>query len=407
MGPNSTDSALQNAPVSFFAQLIDRLPKQRILERFESKCPRHNATKYTAWDHFIALLFCHLAGCDSLREIDDGLYSACGKLNHVDAQPMKRTTLAYAIEHRPYSVFEQCYKMLLGYFQPCMTRRLRKFFAKKVYSLDSTIITVCLSRCEWTHYRTSKGGFKLHTIISNDYLLPQVMNLTKGKVHDAKQAQQAIEKLLAENVTVVMDRGYNDYKLFAWLTRRGTTFVARLKDNAVTTPLKKGVRSEGENYGDYEVQFDSEEGRKACEGLTFPVIHWHDTDNDRWFDFLTNDMELTPQQVAVLYQERLQIELFFKTLTQNLKVKSFIGTNENAVMNQIWTAVIVTLLVKVLGQIAKHNWTFPRLLHFLRLNLLTHKQLHTWLDHPDVRLKARKRTVERPPNTWKQAQLPL
>ena len=90
MGPNSTDSALQNAPVSFFAQLIDRLPKQRILELFESKCPRHNATKYTAWDHFIALLFCHLAGCDSLREIDDGLYSACGKLDHVDAQPMKR-----------------------------------------------------------------------------------------------------------------------------------------------------------------------------------------------------------------------------------------------------------------------------------------------------------------------------
>lgn len=121
MGPNSTDSALQNAPVSFFAQLIDRLPKQRILELFESKCPRHNATKYTAWDHFIALHFCHLAGCDSLREIDDGLYSACGKLNHVDALPMKRTTLAYANEHRPYNVFEQCYKMLLGYFQPCVT----------------------------------------------------------------------------------------------------------------------------------------------------------------------------------------------------------------------------------------------------------------------------------------------
>lgn len=155
------------------------------------------------------------------------------------------------------------------------------------------------------------------------------------------------------------------------------------------------------------MQFDSEEGRKACEGLTFRVIQWHDTDNDRWFDFLTNDMELTPQQVAVLYQERWQIELFFKTLKQNLKVKSFIGTNENAVMNQIWTAVIVTLLVKVLGQIAKHNWTFPRLLHFLRLNLLTHKQLHTWLDRPDVRLKAGKRTVERPPNAWEQAQLPL
>ena len=104
-----------------------------------------------------------------------------------------------------------------------------------------------MSRFEWAKYRTTKGGFKLHTIISNDYLLPQVMDLTEGRINDAKQARATLEKLPADNVTVVMDRGYNDYKLFGWLSSRGTTFVTRIKDNAVTTPLKKGKRTEGGN----------------------------------------------------------------------------------------------------------------------------------------------------------------
>ena len=251
MASNSTDFALQNAPTSFFAQLIDLLPKNRLLAHFDKHCPRRSATKFSAWDHFIALLFCHLAGCDSLRELDDGLYSACGKLNQLDAKPMKRTALAYANQTRSYRIFEQCYMLLLDYFKPTLGRRkLQKAFEKPVYSLDSTTITVCLSRFDWAKYRTSKGGFKLHTIIDNDHLMPCVMNLTTGKVHDAALAQTTIEKLPAANITVVMDRGYNDYSLFAWLSKRGTTFVTRLKDNAVTTPLKKGCRSEGDNYGD-------------------------------------------------------------------------------------------------------------------------------------------------------------
>lgn len=408
MASHSTDSALQNAPTSFFAQLLAQLPKARIQALFDQRCPRRSATKFSAWDHFIALLFCHLAGCDSLREIDDGLYSACGKLNHLDAQPMKRSTLAYANEKRSYRIFEDCYKLLLNHFQPMLGQgRLQKAFEKPVYSLDSTTITVCLSRFEWAKYRTTKGGFKLHTIISNDYLLPQVMDLTEGRVNDAKQARTTLEKQPADNVTVVMDRGYNDYKLFGWLSRRGTTFVTRIKDNAVTTPLKIGKRTEGENFGDYLIQFDSPAGREACGELYFRVVQWYDKDSDRWFDFLTNDMDLTPQQVAALYRERWQIELFFKKIKQNLKIKSFIGTNENAVMSQIWTAAIVTLLVEVLRQKSHHQWTFPRLLHFLRLNLMTHKQLQTWLDYPDIRLVAGKRTVERPPDEWKQVQLAL
>lgn len=123
MASNSTDSALQNVHISFFAQLIELLPKDRLLAHFDKHCPQRSATKFSAWDHFIALLFCHLAGSDSLREIDDGLYSACGKLNHLDARPMKRTVLAYANKTRSYRIFEQCYMLLLDYFKPMLGKK--------------------------------------------------------------------------------------------------------------------------------------------------------------------------------------------------------------------------------------------------------------------------------------------
>ncbi len=195
-------------------------------------------------------------------------------------------------------------------------------------------------------------GVKLYTIIDNDHLMSCVVKLTTGKAHDAAPVQTTIEKLPAANITVVVDRGYNDYSLFAELTKQGTTFVTRHKDNTVTTPPKKGYRSNGDNYGDYQFEFNSRAGREACGNLQFRVVQWHDTDNHRW-----------------------QIELFFKIIKQNLRIKSFIDTNENAVMSQVWKAAIVTLLIEVLKQRSLHKWSFPRLLHFVRLNLMTHKSL--------------------------------
>lgn len=404
---HSIDSSLQNAPTSVFAQIIELLPKNLIQSYLEEKCPKHNATKYGAWDHFIALLFCHLGGCDSLREIDDGLYAAYGKLNHVDAQAMKRTTLAYANEKRPYSIFEDIYYFLLDHFKSSLgLKRLGKSFKKPVYSLDSTTISVCISRFDWAKYQTRKGGIKLHTIISNDILLPQVISMTDARSSDVKLARSTIEKLPAEQVTVVMDRGYNDYDLFSWLTERGTSFVTRLRDDAVTSRLKDDVLDEGEGYGDYRFSFTSNTGKKLCGDKKFRLVQWHDETYDRWFDFITNDFDLTAEQVATLYKDRWQIELFFKKIKQNLKIKSFIGTNVNAVMSQIWTAAIVTLLVEVLRRKASYPWTFPRLLHFLRLNLLTHKKLSNWIHYPDLR-PLKDKSSEKPPEENPQMDLNL
>lgn len=196
-----------------------------------------------------------------------------------------------------------------------------------------------------------------------------------------------------------MDRGYNDYALFSWLTRRGTTFVTRLKDSAVTTSILEGMRAENSiaGWSDAKFCFDSVKGREACGDLEFRLINWYDSASEQHYRFITNDFDLTPEELATLYRERWQIELFFKKLKQNLKIKSFIGTSRNAVLCQIWTAAIMTLVVELIRNRADYPWSFSRLMTFLRMNLLTHKHLEEWIHRPDFRDVLVQDKVPKPP----------
>lgn len=396
------ESANQNALISFFAQLLKYLPRDWILQEDKRISPKCNAHKFSLWDQLVSLLFCHLAGSDSLREIEDGLISAVGKLQHLSAKAMGRTTLAYANEHRGYESAQKLYFRLLQTYRNLFNRHLDQDYLRPVYALDSTTISVCLTRFEWAHYRRAKGGFKLHTVLDEDIQLPVVMNMTHGKRADVKEAKAVIEALGNKDITVVMDRGYNDYALFMWLTRRGTKFVTRIKENAKTTRLKDDVIEETQTYGDYGFRFTQEQAQKVCGDTRFRLVQWYDSDNDRWFEFLSNDFDLTAQQIADLYRKRWEIELFFKKLKQNLKIKSFIGTSKNAVMNQIWTAAVATLLIEILRRIARYHWSFSRLLKFVGLNLLTYKKLNVWVNRPDFRVQK-----QSPPKNLRQMELDL
>ena len=402
MNTYCNESANQNAPISFFAQLLKYLPRDWILQEDKRISPKCNALKFSLWDQLVSLLFCHLAGCDSLREIEDGLISAVGKLQHLSAKAMGRTTLAYANEHRGYESAQKLYFRLLQTYRNLFNGHLDQDYLRPVYALDSTTISVCLTRFEWAHYRRAKGGFKLHTVLDEDIQLLVVMNMTHGKRADVKEAKAVIEALGNKDITVVMDRGYNDYALFMWLTRRGTKFVTRIKENAKTTRLKDDVIEETQTYGDYGFRFTQEQAQKVCGDIRFRLVQWYDSDNDRWFEFLSNDFDLTAQQIADLYRERWEIELFFKKLKQNLKIKSFIGTSKNAVMNQIWTAAVATLLIEILRRIARYHWSFSRLLKFVGLNLLTYKKLNVWVNRPDFRVQK-----QSPPKNLRQMELDL
>lgn len=391
---------MKPAPISLFAQIVQLIPQEIVLECL-GKYPEartSNAKRYTRWDQLMALLFCQLGSCDSLREIEDGLYSAIGKLEHVAASPLKRTTLAYLNEKRDFRFFKDLYFRLLHRYEKALGGRIGKRFEYPVYSLDSTTITLCMKLFSWARYNHVKGGIKLHTAVNNDTLMPEVIAMTEARYTDVRQAKRVISQL-PEFSVVVMDRGYNDYSLYYWLTERGTTFVTRLRDTAATTPLMHDQRGKGSNWGDYGFVFDNSKARELTHETPFRLVQWYDEESNRWFDFVTNNFELSAPDIAELYRERWQIELFFKKLKQNLKIKSFIGTTKNAVMSQVWTACICTLLVELLRRLSTFDWSFSRLMTFLRLNLLTHKPLLEWIHHPDVPndfLRRRKRENDPP-----------
>ena len=378
---------MQRATISMFAQLVQSMGCKLEFQHLVNKHQSDKASKgFSSWSQFIAMLFCQLTGAESLKEISDGLFSSLGKLNHIGAKAACRSTLGYVNQNRPYKLYEDFYYVLPDKFRHEIQGRLSERFTKPVYSLDSTTISLCLRLFEWAHHRRRKGGIKLHTLLNNDLCLPEVIVETPAKVSDIKGAKSILENIPKVSI-VVMDRGYNDYSLFKRLSEKGVTFVTRLKDNAVHTPLRKGLIQEDpdKKWGLYEMSFTGTQARKHCEDMRFRVVQWYDEKTDRWFEFLTNSKELTAPEVADLYKERWQIELFFKRIKQNLVIKSFIGTTENAVMTQIWTAAIAILLLELLRRRSRYNWTFCRLARYFKLNLMTCKSLEHWLNKPDIK----------------------
>ena len=192
-------------------------------------------------------------------------------------------------------------------------------FDKTVLSLDSTTISLCLSQFPWAHYRRAKGGVKVHTLLNNDTLLPEFMVMTNAKVHDVKAAKDQVLQQVPPHCILVMDRGYCDFGLFKALDEKGVVFVTRLKTNWQFKRTGQGVIDT--NYGDIKIQFVYVTAiNKVGKDNEYRAVKWYSKEGDRWFVFLTNASDgITAEQVAKLYKERWQIELFFKRMKQNRK----------------------------------------------------------------------------------------
>ena len=383
--------------ISFFAQIIKQIPR---LE-FNNIVQKHQADRFskrfTAWDQLIAMLWCQFSGAESLREIEIGLQSGVGRLQHINARPMARSTLAYANEKRTYKVFEDLYYCLKKQLFNSPLQGIGAEFDKTVLSLDSTTISLCLSQFPWAHYRRAKGGVKVHTLLNNDTLLPEFMVMTNAKVHDVKAAKDKVLQRVPPHCILVMDRGYCDFGLFKALDEKGVVFVTRLKTNWQFKRTGQGVIDR--NYGDFKIQFTSVTAvNKIGKDNEFRAVKWYSKEDERWFVFLTNASDdITAEQVAKLYKDRWQIELFFKRMKQNLKILSFVGTTENAVLVQIWTAAITVLLQMYLQKCSKHPWNFSNIVKCIRLNLMTVKDLTEWLSRPDVCSYADEKSTSGPP----------
>jgi hypothetical protein len=364
---------------SIFSQLLSLFPRVE----FASLVRRHGAERaakgFSCWSQLVAMLFCQLAQAKSLREITGGLRCCLGKLAHLGIQEApKRSTLSYANAHRPWQLYQDLFYAVLSRCRGhAPAKRFR--FKNKLLSLDATVIDLCLSLFPWARFRRTKGAIKLHMLLDHDGYLPTYCLITEGKTHDLHAAW--VLDLAPESV-VALDRGYNDYALFGAWTERRVWFVTRMKDNAVYTV--ESVLPVPQNRNILKDEIIMLAGIRASKNCPYPlrrVLVW-DSDNGREIVLLTNHLAFGATTIAAIYKDRWQIELFFKALKQNLKVKTFVGTSDNALRIQIWTALIAMLLVKYLQFRARLGWSLSNLVALLRWNLFTYRDLWEWLNDP-------------------------
>jgi len=366
---------------SLFAQVLSLVSRRDFRAAVGLRAAEKAAKGFSCWDQFVAMLFCQLGGAHSLREICGGLATALGKLRHLGlAQAPCRSTLGYANAHRPWELFQDVFYSLLDQARVLAAGRRREFrFKNPLRSIDASTIQLCREVFDWARYGRTKGAVKLHLMLDHQGCLPGWACITEGKVHDVTPIQAL---RLAAGTIVAMDRGYNDYGLFGQWCQAGVYFVTRLKSDAVYDLIDVRMVVRGSNVvSDELIELATPKGQKECPHTLRRVVVW-DEANDRPIVLLTNQLTFAAGTIGRIYKERWQIELFFKALKQNLKVKSFVGTSENAVKVQIWTALIAMLLLKLMQLRSTFGWSLSNLAAMLRMNLLTYRDLWKWLNEP-------------------------
>jgi hypothetical protein len=371
------------ANITLFSQIVtkyDHYHFKRLVKEYESD--KYNKG-LDSWTHFVSMIFAQFSKSNSLREISNGLRSATGNLNHLGIKKApSKSSISYQNKHRDWQIFQAFYyKMLERLSAEAGFKQLKFRIKSKIFLLDSTTITLCLKLFDWAKYRTSKGAIKLHTLLDYDGNLPSYVYVSDGKVADNKGA---LEIPLTKNSVIVADRYYFDSYLLNKWDSNDVFFVIRTKENLKYRSLRE-LELPDDRHGDIlKDELIELTGTNTREKYPKRLrrVAVYDEKNHQTIELITNQLSWTANTISELYRSRWQIEIFFKELKGHLKIKSFIGTSENAVMIQIWSALLTILMLKFLKAMAKYSWHLSNLVSFLRLNLFVKISLQRWLDEP-------------------------
>jgi hypothetical protein len=313
---------------------------------FDKAVKDHNADfrvrTLSCYDVFKAMLYGQVSECFSVREIETSMKANRNRLYHTGLkQPIKRSTFCDALEKRSHEVFRDVFYAMVNKAQG-IAGKMKKKFKDPLRIIDASVIPLCLERFDWAKYRKSKGAVKLHLNLDGDNLIPFDAYLTDGKVHEARQMSNLCQE---EGVIYAMDRGYVDYKSLYAIELQKSIFVSRLKSNGAYKRIHNNPRrKDGQILSDVLIELTGPSTKKHYP-KPLRKIKYHDSETGKVYEFLTNDMDRDAQEIAAIYKERWEVELFFKWIKQHLKVKSFWGTSKNAVYSQIWVALILTILL--------------------------------------------------------------
>ncbi|MBL3529298.1 MAG: IS4 family transposase [gamma proteobacterium endosymbiont of Lamellibrachia anaximandri] len=366
---------------TIYSQILKFVPRHE----FETLAKQHHSGRSfrtaSRWSQFVTLAMGQLAGRSSLRDIVDNISAQVHRLYHLGSAKLSRSNLSRINNDKSYALYEALFGKLLGRCQGMVPSHDFRF-NNPLYSLDASTIDLCLSVFPWADFRTTKGAIKLHVGLNHDGYLPEFVTVTEGKTSDVTIG---LTLKFPKGSIVAIDRGYNDYAWYNQLTKKGIFFVTRLKSNAKTRVVErrpvlavKGLTS------DQTIEFTGAQTAKKCP-IQLRRIGYRDPETGKHYVFLTNNFKLAAKTIADIYKARWQVELFFKWIKQNLKIKSFIGTSKNAVMTQIWIALCVYLLLAFIKFQSKLKKSMQQILRLLQLNLFEKRDLMALLRGDPVR----------------------
>jgi hypothetical protein len=364
---------------SILGQVLKLMPRAHIESLDKTYSTGRPSRVLSRWSQVGALVFAQLAGRHSLRDVVTAMASQSDALAPLGVSPPKRSTLAEANERRPAALYQSLFATLYARCQAVAPGHGLRF-KNPLLSLDSTTISLGLNLFPWAHFRTAKGAIKVHTLLDHAGHLPAVVVMTAGKGSDIAMARGL---QLPKGSIVAMDRGYIDYRFLFRLTQDGVYFVTRQKINAkgqVTARFAvnwlQGVTS------DQHVVLRGQNSHAYPDALR--RVGYRDPETGNHYVFWTTAFHLAAATIAAIYKARWQIELFFKTIKQNLKINTFLGTSENAVMTQIWIALLTYLMLAFLRFKSGLGLSFQQRLRLLQINLFDRRKLVD-LCHPPQR----------------------
>ena len=354
-----------------FSQLLKLIPRHE----FETLAKQHHSgrsfRKASRWSQFVTMAMGQLSGRKSLRDIVENVSAQSHRLYHLGSAKLSRSNLSRINENKPYALYEALFGKLLKRCQGIAPDHQFRF-KTPFYSLYASTIDLCLSVFPWAKFRTTKGAVKLHVGLNHAGYLPEFVTLTEGRKHDV-----TVGRILQfpKGSIVVMDKAYNDYSWYKQLTDNGIFFVTRLKTNAKYRMIERRevLRNKGLT-SDQTIEFTGLQIAKKCP-VQLRRIGYRDPETGKHYVFLTNNFKLAAKTIADVYKARWQVELFFKWIKQNLKIKSFVGTSKNAVMTQIWIALCMYLLLAFLKFQSKLTKSMQQILRLLQLNLFEKRDM--------------------------------
>jgi len=360
--------AFNNTVLSQLLKMLPRHEFERLANAHEGK---RRSDALSRWSQFVALAVGHLGGRTSLRDIETTLQSQSQHRYHLGSQPVSKSALGRANERLDYRFFEGLFETL---YQRCTPKAPGHGFRfkGKLFSLDGSLIDLSMKVFPWADYNRKKAAFKLHVGLDHDGLIPGFAAITLGK---ASEMEQADKWTFPTGSVLVFDKGYNSYAWHKALTEKGLIWVTRIRGNALYRVVERRPVAPGSNVtSDQTIEYTG----KSVQGKNLPAVRrigYRDPETNKHYVFITNQFKWSAQTIADIYKQRWQVELFFKWIKQNLKIKAFLGTSKNAVMTQIMAALCMYLLLAYLKFQSRIGKSLQQITRLLQLNLFIRRPL--------------------------------